>query len=62
MTPNRFMKTLSTDIHLHTAMIHKEPIVIFISEELVGSGVIEEITEHSVKVRGESYFQRSVHV
>ncbi|MCM3130237.1 MULTISPECIES: hypothetical protein [unclassified Paenibacillus] len=54
---NRFMKELSSDIQLHTAMIHKEPIVVFNSNELVGSGVIEEITESSVKIRGQYYYK-----
>lgn len=49
---NRFMRPLTSDIQLHTAQMDRTPIVVFIGAELVGSGVIEEITEASVKVRG----------
>ncbi|MCM3131098.1 hypothetical protein PUW24_00505 (plasmid) [Paenibacillus urinalis] len=53
----RFMKPLKSDIQLHTAKLDQEPILVFNSYELVGSGSIEEITEYSVKVRGNRYFK-----
>lgn len=55
----RHMELLSSDIHLFTAQMDKTPIVIFIDQELVGSGVIEGITETSVKVKDE-YYMRGV--
>lgn len=55
----RHMQPLTTDIHLYTAQIDKTPVVVFIGHELVGSGVIEEITETSVKVKNE-YYMRGV--
>lgn len=54
---SRFMKPLTSNVHLYTAQLERVPIVIFIAEELVGSGVIEDITKVSVKVRGEYYMR-----
>lgn len=54
---SRFMKPLTSNVHLYTAQMEREPIVIFIADELVGSGVIEEIADTSVKVRGEYYLR-----
>ncbi len=55
----RFMKPLTADVQLYTAKMDAKPIVIFIDQELVGRGVIERITEDSIKVKGE-YFMRGV--
>lgn len=54
---SRFMKPLTSNVHFYTAQMEREPIVIFIADELVGSGLIEDITEASVKVRGERYLR-----
>ncbi len=54
---NRFMKPLTSNIHFYTAKMNATPIVIFVDQELVGSGVIEGITETSVKVKGERYMR-----
>ncbi|WP_379161321.1 hypothetical protein [Paenibacillus sp. sgz5001063] len=54
---NRFMKPLTANVHLYTAQMERLPIVVFIGDELAGSGVIEDITEVSVKVRGEYYMR-----
>lgn len=54
---SRFMKPLTSNVHFYTAQLERAPIVIFVDNELTGSGVIEEITDISVKVRGE-YFMR----
>ncbi|OZQ84711.1 hypothetical protein CA598_23240 [Paenibacillus sp. VTT E-133291] len=51
------MKPLTSNVHLYTAQLERSPIVVFIAEELVGSGVIEDITLASVKVRGEYYLR-----
>lgn len=55
---SRFLRPLASDIQLHTAQMDRTPIVIFIGAELVGSGVIEDITEMSVAVKGEWYVRR----
>lgn len=56
-TNPRFMRPLTSDIQLYTAHLDRTLIVIFIGAELVGSGVIEDITEMSVAVRGERYMR-----
>lgn len=54
---SRFMKPLTSNVHFYTAQLERAPIVVFIAAELVGSGVIEDITPASVKVRGEYYMR-----
>ncbi|CAH1194673.1 hypothetical protein PAECIP111892_01796 [Paenibacillus auburnensis] len=54
---SRFMKPLTSNVHFYTAQMERLPIVIFIGNELAGSGLIEEITVASVKVRGEYYMR-----
>ena len=54
---SRFMKPLTSNVHFYTAQLERAPIVIFVDNELTGAGVIEEITQDSVKVRGEYYFR-----
>ncbi|MDK8193134.1 hypothetical protein QP794_23890 [Paenibacillus sp. UMB7766-LJ446] len=54
---SRFMRSLTSDIQLYTALIDRTPIVVFIGTELIGSGVIEDITEVSVAVKGERYMR-----
>lgn len=56
---SRFMKPLTSNVQLYTAQLERVPIVIFIADELVGSGIIEDITPASVKVRGEYYMRAS---
>lgn len=51
-----FIKPLTADVQLYTAKMDAKPIVIFIDQELVGSGVIEGITESSVKVKGRTLY------
>lgn len=55
---SRFMKPLTSNVQLYTAQLERSPIVIFIADELVGSGIIEDITDASVKVPDE-YFMRA---
>ncbi|WP_211746440.1 hypothetical protein [Paenibacillus sp. Marseille-Q4541] len=55
--PGRFMKELSSGIHLHTAKLENEPVLVFKSNELVNSGVIEEIAEKTVIIKGKSYIK-----
>lgn len=54
---SRFMKPLTSNVHFYTAQLERSHIVVFAANELVGSGVIEDITEASVKVRGEYYLR-----
>ncbi|UOK62866.1 hypothetical protein MT997_32835 [Paenibacillus sp. OVF10] len=54
---SRFLSPLTSDIQLYTALMDRTPIVVFIGAELVGSGVIEDITELSVAVKGERYMR-----
>lgn len=53
----RFMKPLVSNVHLYTAQMERLPIVVFVGNELAGSGLIEDITEATVKVRGEYYMR-----
>ncbi|SDW22827.1 hypothetical protein [Paenibacillus sp. PDC88] len=53
----KFMRPLTSDIHFYTAKMERAPIVVFIERELVGSGVIEDITETSVKISGERFMR-----
>lgn len=46
-------------IHLYTAAIERRPIAVYIDNECMGVGVIEEITESFVNIGGE-YFRRGV--
>jgi len=48
---------LTSAIHLHTAALEERPILIFAGGELVGSGMIEKITDFSVQVKGERYLR-----
>lgn len=52
---SRFMRPLTSDIQLYTAQMDWTPIVVFIGAELVGNGVIEDVTEISILVRGKRY-------
>ncbi|WP_449600314.1 hypothetical protein [Paenibacillus sp. Marseille-Q9583] len=54
---SRFMKPLTSNVQFYTAQLERLPIVVFIAEELVGSGLIEDITDSSVQVRGERYLR-----
>lgn len=56
---SRFMKPLTADIHFYTAMLDRTPIAVFIAGELIGSGMIEELTEYSVKVGKKRYLRES---
>ncbi|GAA4851145.1 hypothetical protein GCM10023310_32290 [Paenibacillus vulneris] len=50
-------RELTSEIHLYTAANDRTPIIVFRGDELVGSGVIKEITELSVKIRDERYMR-----
>mgnify|MGYP001123116522 CR=1 FL=1 len=54
---NRFMRPLSSNIELYTAKLDRTAIVIFIGAELVGSGVIEDISEFSIEIKGERFIR-----
>ncbi|WP_160033241.1 hypothetical protein [Paenibacillus sp. An7] len=53
----RHRQSLTSYIHLYTAQMDRTSIIIFIGAELVGSGVIEGITETSIKVKDEHYMR-----
>ena len=50
---NRYMKTLTSPIHFHTAMLDETSICVYNGQELVGCGKIEKITELSIKIANE---------
>lgn len=54
---SRFMKPLTSNVQLYTAQLERVPIVVFVDNELMCSGVIEDITSASVRVRGEYYMR-----
>ncbi len=54
---SRFLSPLTSDIQLYTAQMDRTPIVIFIGLALVGNGLIENITETSVEVKGKPYMR-----
>lgn len=51
------MRPLTSGIQLYTAQLDRTPIVVFIGAELGGGGVIEDISEMSVAVKGERYMR-----
>lgn len=53
----RFMKSLTSDIHFYTAQMDRTPVAVFVADEQVGSGIITEITENSVKIGDERYLR-----
>lgn len=53
------MKPLTADVHFYTAMLDRTPIVVFIADELIGSGRIKEITENSVKIGERRYLREN---
>lgn len=53
------MKLLTADIHFYTAMLDRTPVVVFIADELIGCGKIEEVTENSVKIGKRRYLRES---
>lgn len=50
-------RPLTSELHLRTAAIENTPILALVGAELIGSGMIEEITEMAVKIRGEYYLR-----
>ncbi|MFE5321836.1 hypothetical protein ACFQ88_24370 [Paenibacillus sp. NPDC056579] len=55
----RGFRELTSEIHLHSAAIDRKPVIVFHGEELIGSGVIEEITDVSIKIKGERYMRQA---
>lgn len=56
---SRFMKPLTSGLHLYTAMVDRVQVVVFIADELIGGGQIAEVTEDSVII-GEERYMREV--
>lgn len=48
-------RELTAAVHLHTAVAERTPVIVFHGEEMIGSGVIDEITDFSVRIRNERY-------
>ncbi|TBL81313.1 hypothetical protein [Paenibacillus thalictri] len=53
----RKFKELTSTIHLHTAAINQTPVLAFHGSELVGSGIIMEITNEAIKINDHYYFR-----
>lgn len=49
------MRELNSAIHLHTAAINNNTVLVFHSGELIGSGKIEEMSGHSITIKGEKF-------
>lgn len=54
---SKIKKPLTTNIHFYTAQMDHTPIIIFIGTELIGSGMVENVTETSIKINGEYYIK-----
>lgn len=52
-------RRLSANVHLYTARVERKPVLVFIGDELIGSGVIAEITENDVKIKDEYYVREA---
>ncbi|WP_248924783.1 hypothetical protein [Paenibacillus hamazuiensis] len=52
-------KPLTQAIHFHTAAINQTPVLAFMGTELIGSGIITEITNDAIKIN-EEYYMRDV--
>jgi len=52
-------RPLYSELHLRTAAIENTPVLAFMGAELIGSGMIDEITDLSVKIRGEHYMRET---
>ncbi|WP_282942054.1 hypothetical protein [Paenibacillus sp. RC67] len=52
-------RELTTAIHLHTAATNRTPIIVFRGDELIGSGVIDEITDLFVKIKNAKYVRQT---
>ncbi|WP_028609815.1 hypothetical protein [Paenibacillus harenae] len=61
-------RTLTSSIHLFTAASERKPILVFQDDELIGSGIIDEIkknvthgeiTEDIIIIQGERYLRGS---
>lgn len=61
-------RTLTSSVHLFTAATERKPILVFQDDELIGSGVIDEIkenitngeiTEDIIIIQGERYIRSS---
>lgn len=55
-------KLLSSNILLYTAAIERRPIAVFMDEECIGTGYIEEIDDTCIRITGadgSNYFLRA---
>jgi hypothetical protein len=57
MSERKQMRPLTHPIALHTAMLDRTPVAVFIGKELIGSGIITRVTADSVKVDDEFYMR-----
>jgi hypothetical protein len=56
MTNYKGFRQLTAPVHFYTAALDRRQILAFQDGELIGSGVIAEITEESVRIRDEHFF------
>lgn len=54
-----FMKSLTSPIHFHTAMLDEILVAVFMDQEMIGSGKIVEITDFAVKIGDEFYVREA---
>lgn len=48
---------LYANVHLYTAQMERKPVAVYVADERVGCGLIEEITEDSVKIEDGRYLR-----
>jgi hypothetical protein len=56
MKPSKQTKPLSA-LRLYTAAIEQKPIIVYMANEPIGFGVIEEVTDQAVKIEDEYYMR-----
>ncbi|WP_242211060.1 hypothetical protein [Paenibacillus polymyxa] len=55
----RFMRTLTADIHFYTAQMESSRIFVFIESEMIGGGLIKEITPYTVTIKNERFMREN---
>jgi cation transport ATPase len=57
MSERTSLRPLTNAIALHNAAATRMPVAVFIGRERIGNGIIEEITEDSVKIGTERFMR-----
>lgn len=50
-------KSLTSNVHLYTAQMDRMPVVVLVADEVIGNGIIDSITESSVRIGGEWFLR-----